>query len=269
MKKLLGGITVLCLAFAMTMATTGCTKPKDKTTPVKTGDAPPADKDVKIKVDPAEIKVTAGEEKSTDVKVTVTRGKDAKNEVTLSADTDAAAKVTLTPGAKVAGDKTDGTLTVKTSKDTPKGTYTIKVKAVSDKSADATADIKLVVAEAGAVVVPEKKEYVVSVAEVKEIKVKAGEKHEAKAIKITLDEKLTNVDLKVGVKDKDGKDVDAKIVNVKVTPDNLKKTTDVVLLVEPAATAPEGEYTVWIAASGDNVKKSDAAKVKLTVEKAK
>src|ERR1051325_823963 len=112
---------------------------------------PKTPKDVVISAKPEKADVKPGD--STDVEIKIVRGKEAAKEVTLEVESKEKT-VTAKVDAKLAADKKDTKMTVKTESGTPEGNYTITVKAKSDGSTDSTATFTLTVKKAETTTTP-------------------------------------------------------------------------------------------------------------------
>ena len=263
MKKFLAMFLCLGLVCALGTGMTGCKTEKDKDkaakTPVKT------DKDFALAVaaDPSTAKMQL--ESKQEVKLTLSRGKDATEEVALAVEVKEKDKgVTATlDNAKVAGKDKDAKLTINVAKDASAGDFTVTITATSKGSKDATATVKVTVDKKAAAVDSPAKDYALKAAGPKDsVTIKQGAKGTAK-VTVTMGKDLSEAALKVaGVKDATDKDAKG------VTADAPKKSKggDIDVSIAVAADAAEGEYIVWISATGENAKES-SAKVNVKVEK--
>jgi len=180
MKKLLAMMVCGCVAIALSMGTTGCTKPTksptpisptaktptdktptDKTPTVKTPtdktptDKTSTDKDTKLEVKADKVKIDAKPGDMPMVKLMLIRGKDAKKDVMIDATSD---KEGVKASADmVKGDASEGMLKITVAPDAKDGEYKITVKAKSENSTDAT-DMVTVNVKGAAVVEPPMKE---------------------------------------------------------------------------------------------------------------
>jgi uncharacterized membrane protein len=262
MKKLLGLFICMCVAAVLTMGTTGCTKDKPKAdgSPKVKADAtakddkkPVKDHEVAVKADPTKITDAKPSETRT-AKLKLTRGKDATHEVTFAVKSDKDG-VTAT-AAKVAGDKSEGELSIEVDKKAKDGDYVVTVTASSKESKEATAMVTVTVKGKEVVVEPKKDFSLTVTGDDKAVTIKQGDKGKA-TLTVKLGKDVEEAKLTV----KDGKGVKATVDPAKMT-----KSGDVTVNITVDADAAAGDASVTIEAAAEGATTA-SAKVAIKVDK--
>jgi hypothetical protein len=108
-------------------------------------------KKIEVSATPDKATVKPGDSQAVDLKLK--RGKDANKEVTVTVEVDPKDKGVSGKEVKIAGDKSDGKVTIETTSGATDGDYKVTLKAKSDGSPDATASV-LVTVKKGEVAKP-------------------------------------------------------------------------------------------------------------------
>jgi uncharacterized membrane protein len=265
MKKMIGFSVCLFFGIALSLGSTGCTtkekdkdkkKPSDVSTPDKT-----KDKKIEVAADPTSWTGKPGEKAT--VKLKLTRGKDASKEATFAAAVEGKGVTAKLESDKIAGDKSEDTMTVTIADDAAKGEATVTVTVKSEGSPDASATVKVKVEEKKAAVVdPPAKDMKLAIADGKAVMAKQGDKKTEAKVAVTLGKDLKGVTFKAEVKGAEK----AKGVEVKVGPEKMDASGDAVVTIMVADDATAGDFTITITAAAEGAMPASAAsKIVVTV----